>query len=434
MSMMTFRGDSPDSLPPSLWAVTAPDAPETPPLDGERRADVAIVGGGFTGLSAALHAAEAGASAMVLEAAEPGWGASGRNNGQVVPALKHDPREIEATFGSERAQRLIDAVGNGPGLVFGLIARFAMECEPQHAGVITTAHSARAFRKLLARNDAWAKRGVELEPLDRPAVAAATGSNRYFGGSLDTRGGGLNPLAYARGLARAALSVGAAVHGCSAVTRLAPSASGWRVETAKGAVTAEAVILATNAHTGDLWPGLRQSIVPARTPQVVSRPLSENLRRTILPGRQLMSDTRKLLVGCRIHADGRLHLGGAWATSGADAPRLYEPLRRHAAWLFPRLGEIEWEFAWSGCVAVTPDFYPHLHELAPGLLAGLGYSGRGIAMATLVGRMLADRACGTPLDELPLPASPVNRIVGHGLREPVLPALLQLYRIKDAIT
>lgn len=434
MSTIHLQGDSLVSLPASLWAQTAAPAPPTPPLAGEERADIAVVGGGFTGLSAALHAAEAGASVVVLEAAEPGWGASGRNNGQVVAALKHEPHEVEAAFGRERAQRLIEAVGRGPELVFGLIERHGIACEARRCGIITTAHSPRAFATLIRRNAAWAKRGVDLETLDKPAVAALSGTERFFGGSLDRRGGAINPLGYVRGLARAALAAGAKIHGRSPARSLARTAHGWRVGTETGAVVADTVFLCTNAHTGDLWPGLRRTIVPVRTPQVVSRPLSENLRRTILPQGHIMSDTRKLLVGCRIHPDGRLHMGGAWASGGADAPGLYTRVRRYAQWLFPRLGEIEWEYAWSGCIAMTPDFYPRLYELAPGLLAGLGYNGRGICMATLMGRMLAERARGGPADDLPLPVSPFRGIALHALSRPAVPVLLRLYRIKDALS
>ena len=223
------------------------------------------------------------------------------------------------------------------------------------------------------------------------------------------------------------------MYGRSPVTGLKREPEGWRLETAKGSLRADTVMLCTNAYTGDLWPGLSRTVIPVRTPQLVSRPLGDNLRASILPGGQIMSDTRKLLVGCRIHPDGRLHMGGAWASAGAEAAGLYRKVERYAAWLFPNLGEIEWEYRWSGWIAMTPDRYPHLHELAPGLLAGLGYNGRGICLATIMGKAMAARALGAPLDTLAMPATSPRGIGIHPLRRLAVPALLHYYRLRDSI-
>ncbi|MBV9522944.1 MAG: FAD-binding oxidoreductase, partial [Alphaproteobacteria bacterium] len=253
------------------------------------------------------------------------------------------------------------------------------------------------------------------------------------GGSLDHRGGVLNPLGYVRGLARAAQSMGARVHTRSAATAIRRSAAGWTVTCGTGSVVAGTVLICTNAYSSALWPGLHRALVPVRAYQLVTAPLGENVRNTILPGGQALSDTKRVMVGMRRYADGRLQLGGGGVTTGPDRapffPRVEKRLRR----LFPQVTELTWESAWSGWMAMTPDRYPRLHELAPGLLAGFGYNGRGVAMGTIMGRELAKRAAGTPLDELAMPATPLRPIPGHALRRAAVFAHLQYDRLRDAL-
>ncbi|HZD26729.1 MAG TPA: FAD-dependent oxidoreductase, partial [Alphaproteobacteria bacterium] len=204
----------------SLWQATAVPAPDCPPLAGERRIDVAVIGGGFTGLSAALHLAEAGAKVAVLEAREPGWGASGRNGGMVIPGLKEDPDDLVARHGPEAGEAMVRASAATADLVFGLIERHSIDCDARRAGWIQPAHTAAALPALRRRYEQWAGRGADVAWLSREEIAARLGSDRYHGGWIDRRGGGLQPLSYARGLARAAQAAGAAVHGQSPVTAL----------------------------------------------------------------------------------------------------------------------------------------------------------------------------------------------------------------------
>ena len=272
-----------------------------PPLDGSVRADVAIVGGGIAGCSAALHAAEAGARVVLVEANEIGWGASGRNAGHVPPATKHDPDEVLARYGAAAGQRVIDAAEQGPEVIAGLIARHGIDCGFSRPGIIMAAHSEAAFSAMTRRVEYWQARGRPVELLDRRAAAEAIGSNYYLGAWIDRRGGKINPLAYVRGLARAALKAGAALHEGTRATRLERSGTRWALATPRGRIEADPVLLCTNAYTDDLWPGLRATIVPVRAWQFASKPLSANVRRTILPGGQPMTDSRRLLSGIRLH-------------------------------------------------------------------------------------------------------------------------------------
>src|SRR5579872_215401 len=279
---------------PDFYASYAPSAPATEPLDGSRRVSVAVIGAGFTGLSTALHLAERGIAAHVLEAKEIGWGASSRNFGQVVPYFKHDQGHVLRHFGPETGERLIAAAGNAPELVFELIDRHGIACTPVRNGLIFAAHSAAARQGLAERTAFWQKRGAPVEMHDGPDAHAFIGSSFYAACSIDRRGGTINPLAYVRGLAAAALKAGVTISPRTPVTSLARAGNEWRLATPRGEIVADTVVLATNAYTESrLWPGLRQSLIPMRSYQLVSQPLGENVRRSILPQDQPLTDTRQ---------------------------------------------------------------------------------------------------------------------------------------------
>lgn len=221
------------ALPPSLYAGTAAPAPDLPPLDGDISADVAIVGGGFTGLSTALHLAERGVGVVLLEAHEPGWGASGRNGGQVNPGLKHDPARVEADFGADLGRRMVAMSYAAPGLVFDLVRRHAIACEALQSGTLRAAFNAANAASVRASAAQGLARGMPVALLERDAVRAATGSERYLCALRDQRGGQLQPLSYARGLARAGVMAGARIHAGTAragSSRRRPAAcvrTGW---------------------------------------------------------------------------------------------------------------------------------------------------------------------------------------------------------------
>jgi len=194
---------------------------------------------------------------------------------------------------------------------------------------------------------------------------------------------------------------------------------------------AEQVLLATNAYTDDLWPGLRRSVIPVFSYQVATRPLTDNLRRSILSSGLPVSDTRRLLLYFRLDHTGRLLVGGRGRFRQTEEPRFYDNVVQGLNWLYPQLGPVEFDYYWAGQVAITLDHLPHFSELAPGLHTMIGYNGRGVAMATACGRLLAERARGTPLDELPLPAVPMKPIPLHGLRQPALAAAITWKRLLD---
>jgi glycine/D-amino acid oxidase-like deaminating enzyme len=419
------------TLPPSLWAATAPAAPPTPPLAGSRRADVLIVGAGFTGLSAALHLAEAGAKVCVLEAHEPGWGASGRNGGQVNPTLKHDPDELVRLYGAARAEPLIDAVSRSADLVFELIERHGIDCQPVRKGWLQVAYSQQHIAAMHARAEQWARRGAATQMLDRNEVAARLGTDAFAGGWLDGRAGGIQPLAYTRGLVRAAQAAGASVHGGSTVTALERRGTQWHATTASGAsVVADQVLIATNGYTGGLWPGLSRTVLAANSFIVATAPLQGAAAHAILPGGETASTSQRLLLYFRKDAQGRLLMGGRGHFADPAGPADFAHLERSLELLFPQLGPLQYEYRWAGRIAVTRDFMPHVHTPAPGLTIALGYNGRGIALATSMGRHVAARLL-QPGTDFPYPVTPLQPIPLHGLQRFYIAAGVAWYSLLD---
>ncbi len=418
-----------------LWRATAPAAAVTPALDGPCEADVCIIGGGFTGLSTALHLAEGGARAVLLEAGDPGFGASGRNHGQVVPMLsRYGPEDTVARFGYEAGERFNRFTAESAKLVFELIDRLGIECDARPVGWLLPVDSPARDGMVRARADAWAARGMPVRYLERAETEAMTGSRYWQGALYHAWGGNIQPLAYARGLAKAALDAGAMVHAHSPATALAQTGPRWHVKTPGGAVTADQVVLATNGYTGRLWPGLGRAIVPFRLFLAATAPQGGNVRRHILPGDMSVSDSRTLLWPFRWDREGRMVTGGDIVLPWRARGRAETVARRRLQAAFPELGDARFEFVWDGKVAMTLDRLPRAMELGRGVWTALGYNGRGVALATAMGRLLAGRCLeGLKADD-PVPAAlrqphpvPFNR-----LAVPVARAMLLRYRQQDA--
>lgn len=425
--------NDPARMPPSLWAATAPPPPATLPLAGEARADLCVVGAGFTGLSAALHAAEAGLSVIVLEAAEIGWGASGRNNGQVIPTLSRlDPTDLVRLLGADKAEPFIALIRDSASLVFDLVRRHGIEAEAVQNGWIQPAHRQSRLRISEKRVREWGSRGAPVELLDRAQTEAITGSGFWHGGWQNRTGGRINPLGFARGLAAAAIRAGATVHTQSPARAIERVGAQWKVATPAGHVLAEKLVLATHAYGGDLWPGLRSEVVPVRSYQMATEPVGDNVFRSVLPQGHALSDTQGDLHFFRFDANRRLVSGGALIVGAGYDARLRARIGARIAKVFPQLGVPRFDYLWHGYIGVNQDRLPHIHELAPGVYAWTGCNGRGVALGTAIGREFARAAAGAPLASLPLPLSPIKPIPAHGFARAIAPAAVGLFRWRDA--
>ncbi|MBF9031741.1 FAD-dependent oxidoreductase [Rhodobacterales bacterium HKCCE3408] len=393
----------------SLWDRSSPEAPPREAESLPEHVDLAIVGGGFTGLSTALHAAEAGLSAHVLEARQVGYGGSGRNVGLVNAGIWLPPHEVKKTLGPSYGPRFLKRFGDGPETVFDLIEKFQIRCEATRSGTIHAAHAPSGLPGLRARAEEWQSMGAPVELLDRDAVSEKVGSRAFHGGLLDRRAGTINPMGYARGLARAALAAGASITTGTTVTRLVPENGGWRVETSKGSIGAKYVVLGTNAYTDQLWPGLSRSYMKMRYFQLATVPLGERSR-GILPEGQGLWDTGLIMRSIRRDAHGRILIGSMGSLIGtAQSGVSRRWAQRQLSRVFPDLGPVEFEEAWDGQFAMTPDHLPRIHILAEGLYTPIGYNGRGITTGTIFGQAMAGLLTGMDPADLPLPVTNVIR-------------------------
>ena len=399
-------------LEPALWAKTAPPAPPVPPLEGEARAEVAIVGAGYCGLSAALHLAEAGRSVVVVEAEEPGFGGSGRNNGHCVPDWTwHEPGQIDARFGPERGARANHLQGDAADLVFSLIRDHQIECEAAQSGTLTVVRHRKKVAALRAKHDKWTKLGKAVRWLEGAEVGDHIGSDAFVAALLFESGGHLNPLAYCRGLAAAALKAGARVHGKSPATRLEPAGDGWRVTTPGGHVEAGTVLLATNAHRHGLWPGLDEAYYVIGATGGATEPLPEDVRRAVLPHDNNVQELHHLrYFFFFFDGAGRLVTGGAHGLAvNETAAQMDTWVGAELSRLFPALGPLRFEHYWRGLIDYSPHKFPGVHRLADGLYTALGFSGRGVPTATAVGREVARMLIADDPEVMAIPLTPLPR-------------------------
>lgn len=429
----SLAGERPQ-LPDTVWRLSASALPPCAPLTESLETEMVVIGGGFMGMSAAIALREAGKSVVVIDATEPGWGASGRNNGQVIPGFKWDPDELGAHLGDEAGERLARFGGTAPGFVFDAIARHGIDCAPVRKGWIQPAYTPRGAARIAQRHAQWAARGAPVEMLDPKALPAMLGTPIFRAGWIDRRGGSINPLAYARGLAGAAMRLGAQVFTHTSALHMRREGAAWTLACSGGhCVRAQKVIVATAAYADDLVPGLRRAMVPVRTAQVATQPLPPAMLAAILPGRQCASDTRRLLTSFRLSPDNRLVMGGSGATATLDHASIVPRLHAAAAEMFGHLGQLDWALAWSGYFAVTHDHIPHIHETADGVICALGCNGRGIAISSAVGALLSERLLGKDADDMPLRPTPMKPFAFHAFRHVGVAVATRYHGLRDRI-
>jgi glycine/D-amino acid oxidase-like deaminating enzyme len=418
-----------------MWSTATPPGPPCPALAGATSTDTVVIGAGFTGLSTALNLRKAGVEVTVLEAAEPGWGASGRNNGQVIPTLSRpDPDDIEARFGDVGA-RFVNLLRDCASILFDTVREYGIEAEAEQTGWVQPVHSPGRIRIAERRYRQWSQRGAPVEMLDAGEVAAMLGSTAWQGGFWNRSGGHVNPLALARGLARAALAAGARIHGGTPALDFSRKDGHWVVRTPSGEVRARALVLATNAYSGafspTLAPRIAREVVPVLSWQMATQALDERTRTTIIPGRQAMSDTHGELYFARYDARNRLITGGALALPFRRAERLKPMLAERLRRLWPQIGEPRFDYVWNGYVGMTQDFLPRFHRLGPDAYAWAGCNGRAVGLSVALGGEFAKAVCGAADKDLALPFTEPTPVPMHAIAKRVAPLMLLHYRRLD---
>lgn len=389
-----------------LWEASSPPPPLTDQLRGDLRADAIVIGAGFTGCSAALHLADGGRSAVVLDACEIGFGGSGRNVGLVNAGLWLMPNELPKQLGQLHGERLLDQLGQAPSLVFDLVRRHGIECETVTAGTLHCATDAKGWEELSERAAQWLARGADVELLDAAKTERKVGSKAYCGSLLDRRAGTIQPLAYVRGLARAAIEQGARIFTRSPAIDWEDVGNGWKVRTEGGSITAPWVIVATDAYSRALGAPIGNEQVLLPYFNLATRPLSSTQLSTILPERQGVWDTKKILSSARLDKAGRLVFGSVGALRGFGSAIHRGWSHRELRRLFPQLGKVEFEHEWYGQIGMTNDALPRLHQHERNIVSLSGFNGRGIAPGTTFGRDLARLVTGEcSLADLSLPVS-----------------------------
>jgi glycine/D-amino acid oxidase-like deaminating enzyme len=422
--------------PDSIWRLGTEPGHTYPTLSESIDADVAVIGAGITGLSTALHLARAGANVAVLEAEHVGFGASGRNGGQVIAGLKVDPDDFARHFpevvkGPAERRRFADFVGGSARKVGEIVEAEGIDCGLYFGGWAQGAFSRRAAVQSHRRAEQWQALGAPVEWLDRAAAADWLGTDAYHGALLDRRSGGLDPLAYTRGLAAAAVRHGARLYEATAMTGLAHSGERHLVRAGTGEVSAEKVLIATDAYSGPGHRGPYRSFVNVTSLQIATAPLPPDLASAILPHGTVVSENRHLSFYYRLGPEERFMIGGRGTRDETPSARATGTLVRHASMLYPDLGAIPWELAWGGTVSITPTMLPALAELEGGLYAAYGYSGRGVALATLMGEIVSRVMSGE--GEVPWPLRPMRPIPLHALRRPAVAAMVMLYAAMDRL-
>ncbi|TPM89539.1 FAD-binding oxidoreductase [Mesorhizobium sp. B2-1-5] len=424
---------SPISPGRSWYEDTAGPRPEYPALDGDRSCDVVIVGGGFTGLSAAVHLAKAGTNVVLIEAYRFGDGASGRNGGQLGTGQRAWAEELEAEYGFSRAKALFDLAEEAKAhlLEFAAANQIDIDYMP---GQLSVAHKPRYVDDYKAHAEIMASRFSypHISFMDATETAQRLGSTAYFGGTRDTGTGHIHPMKLVIGTARTATQAGARLFEATPSTGIVSSGGTVKVSTARGTITAQKCLIAVNAYGGTLEPVSAAHIMPIGSFIGATVPLGADSN--VLPGGEAVDDSRFVVRYFRKSRDGRLLFGGREVYGVNDPKDIHIHIRRQIAELYPALRDVEITHGWGGYVGITVPRKPFVREVMPNVISAGGYSGHGVMLSNFFGKLYAETVAGNRdrlklIEDLKIPPFPG----GRRLRAPLLFLALNWFALRDRI-
>jgi gamma-glutamylputrescine oxidase len=420
--------------PPSYYLATAKPFPALPQLLGEVQADVAVIGGGYTGLSAALNLAERGYRVVLIEQARIGWGASGRNGGQINTGLRKGPIELIARYGRARAKALFDLAEEGRTIICERVARHRIRCDLK-ANTLLVAHRPketgwmRAEVEALRREFGYTKaRFIPREELDEHI-----GTDVFYAGIADSGGGHLHPLNYALGLAQAAIDVGAQLYERTRATAIDEAHGSVTVSTETGRIKATYAVIGCDAYLGNLEPRIAAKIMPVANFLIATEPLSEEEAHALIPNDACVCDSRFVVNYFRLSGDRRMIWGGGEKYTPTPPPDIAAFVRPHMVRVFPQLADKKIEYAWSGMVGITMSRLPDLGRIG-NIFYAQGYSGQGVAITGIAGKLIAEALSGTA-ERFDVFASLPHRAFpgGTALRHPLMVLAMLWYALRDRL-
>ncbi|MCU0790972.1 MAG: FAD-binding oxidoreductase [Nitratireductor sp.] len=417
----------------SYYQATATPNSNHPALAGDVNADVCIIGAGFTGLSAALELAQAGYKVVVLEAETVGYGASGRNGGQICTGFSSGQGKIEAQLGKEDARKCFDLAEESKRLIVDRIAAHKIDCDLVW-GYIHAIPKPGQFDSLMEWKDEYDALGyTDTQILTKAELEERLGTRIYHGALREGGAGHFHPLNYCLGLARAAVAAGAVIHEKSRVLDVETGSNPW-ARTAGGKVSAKYMVIAGNAYLGRTVPKLYGRVMPVSSYILATEPLGENRARALIRDNEAVANTNFIVDYYRLTRDTRMLFGGRASYSTLEPPNLGNYMRPRMTAVFPQLRDVKVDYAWGGYIAITSNRMPDCGRLSPTTYYAHGYSGQGVALAGLYGKLMAEAIRGTAerfdllarIKHLPFPGGPI--------RTPILVAAMLYYRIRDALS
>ncbi len=431
---LLYANDKPGQYPPSYWAFVTPPLAPFPALKGEAKADICVIGAGYTGLSCALHLAGAGYKVVLLEAQRVGFGASGRNGGQVGSGQRLAQDALEKLVGEDKARALWDLAEASKACVKSLIRKHGIECDwrdgiihaelkPKHL------HHSFEYAEMLQIRYGY----DAISPLDGPAIRAHIGTESYCGGMLDMGAGHLNPQKYVLGLARAAQKGGVEIYERSKALGFSEGKRP-RVRTENGTVSADFLVLAGNGYMGGLSKRVARRVMPINNFIIATAPLGEAMAKSLIRDDVAVADSKFVVNYFKRSSDHRMIFGGG-ESYGYRFPaditiKAQKPMRS----IFPQLAGAKIDFAWGGTLAITMNRMPYFARLAPNILSASGYSGHGVALASLAGEIIAETIKGSAERfELMGATTPRRFPGGPALRSPLLALAMGYYALRDRV-